>query len=555
MADRVLELRDRARVPLMVLAVAPPGVDPAHGEQPGGLGVGAQVARERLAREHVEPDPADPRRRAGEVALDHVRGEPDGLEDLRAVVGLDRRDAHLRERLEQALADRLDDVALGLLERSRRGELRQRLEHQVRVDRRGAVADQRREVVDLARLAGLEHQAGLQARALAHEVVVHGGDREQRRDRRALGADAAIGQDEHVRAVGDRLGRLLADPPHGPGHALGPVVDPPGDRDRVRAEHGGVDAAQRLELGVAQDRVRDHQLVGVVGPLGQQVGLGPDARADRHHDRLADRVDRRVGDLREQLLEVGEERRRMVRQHRQRHVGAHRPDRLLALRRHRREQHAQVLLRVAERELARPQRLVVVARLALGQVLQAHDARPVPLAVRLGRRDPLLDLLVGHDPALGEIDQEQLARRQPALAQDVRRRLVEHAGLRGEHDPAVARLHPASGTQAVAVERRADHAAVGEGDRRRAVPRLHHARVERVERAQVLGQVVAPLPRLRHHHHHRVREAAAGEHQQLEHVVERRRVRAAGAHDRQHLRRGRRRTARTRAGTRARASS
>ena len=52
-------------------------------------------------------------------------------------------------------------------------ELLERLEHQVRVDRASAVADQRREVVDLARLAGLEHEAGLQARALAHEVVVH----------------------------------------------------------------------------------------------------------------------------------------------------------------------------------------------------------------------------------------------------------------------------------------------------------------------------------------------------------------------------------------------
>ena len=52
-------------------------------------------------------------------------------------------------------------------------ELVERLEHQVRVDRASAVADQRREVVDLARLAGLEHEAGLQARALAHEVVVH----------------------------------------------------------------------------------------------------------------------------------------------------------------------------------------------------------------------------------------------------------------------------------------------------------------------------------------------------------------------------------------------
>ena len=122
-----------------------------------------------------------------------------------------------------------------------------------------------------------------------------------------------------------------------------------------------------------------------------------------------------------------------------------------------------------------------------------------------------------------------------AAPQHVLARLVEHAGLRGEHDPAVLRLHPAAGPEPVAVERRADHAAVGEADRGRPVPRLHQARVERVERPQVVGQVVALLPRLRHHHHQRVREAAAGEHEQLEHVVERRRVRAARPDDRQHL--------------------
>ena len=38
----------------------------------------------------------------------------------------------------------------------------------------------------------------------------------------------------------------------------------------------------------------------------EQVRLRADERHQRHHDRLADRIDRRVGDLREQLLEVGE---------------------------------------------------------------------------------------------------------------------------------------------------------------------------------------------------------------------------------------------------------
>ena len=125
-----------------------------------------------------------------------------------------------------------------------------------------------------------------------------------------------------------------------------------------------------------------------------------------------------------------------------------------------------------------------------------------------------------------EVDEEELARLEAALAHDVLRRLVEHAGLRGEHDPAVLRLEPAPGTQAVAVERRADHAPVGERDRGRPVPRLHQALVVRVEAAQLVGQVVAALVRLRDHHHHRVRQRPAREHEQLEHVVELRRCRS-----------------------------
>ena len=88
-------------------------------------------------------------------------------------------------------------------------ELLERLEHQIRVDGAGAVADQRREVVDLARLAGLEHEPGLQARALAHEVVVNG-DGQQRRDRGPLAANGAVGQDQDVDAVGERIVGLTA---------------------------------------------------------------------------------------------------------------------------------------------------------------------------------------------------------------------------------------------------------------------------------------------------------------------------------------------------------
>ena len=508
-----------------------------------GAGIGAGVPVERLAREHVEADAADPRRGAGEVLVDQLGGEADGLEDLRARVGLDRRDPHLRDRLEQALGDALDAAILGLVHAHALGQavlrdqLRERLEHHVRVDRGRAVADQRREVVDLARLAGLEHEAGLQARALADEVVVHPGDRQQRRDRHALGAEVAVGEDEDVDAAGDRLGRLRAYALHGRREPLGPTADRPGDVERVRLEDRRVDLAQLLELVRAQDRRLHRQLVRVLGRLVEQVALRADAGGDAHHDRLADRVDRRVRDLREELLEVGEQRRLAVGEHGQREVVAHRADRLGGAGRGRAEQHAQVLLRVAERELAQAQRLGARhGRLGLGQVGEPDDAVAVPVAVGLARRDVALDLLVGDDAPRLEVDEEQLAGLQAALADDVGGRLVHHAGLGAEHDPAVLGLQPAAGAQAVAVERRPDHAAVGERDRRGAVPRLHQTGVERVEALEVVGQVVAALERLRDHHHHRVGQRAPRQHEQLEHVVERRRVRATRAHDRQQLR-------------------
>ena len=48
------------------------------------------------------------------------------------------------------------------------------LHREVRVDRGGAVADQQRDVVHLADVAGLDDQADLGAGLLADEVVVHG---------------------------------------------------------------------------------------------------------------------------------------------------------------------------------------------------------------------------------------------------------------------------------------------------------------------------------------------------------------------------------------------
>jgi len=78
----------------------------------GGLQFGVGAERHRVARPEVvfdlsDTDPLGADLGALEVLGDERRREPDGLEDLRALVRLHRRDAHLRHRLEEAVLQRV----------------------------------------------------------------------------------------------------------------------------------------------------------------------------------------------------------------------------------------------------------------------------------------------------------------------------------------------------------------------------------------------------------------------------------------------------------------
>ncbi len=88
----------------------------------------------------------------------------------------------------------------------------ERLERQIRIDDAGAVAEEQRAVMHLARVARLDDEPALRARALAHEMVVHAGGREQARNRRLIAIGAAVREDDDRVAGGDRVARALLQP-------------------------------------------------------------------------------------------------------------------------------------------------------------------------------------------------------------------------------------------------------------------------------------------------------------------------------------------------------
>ncbi len=485
------------------------------------------MALHRLPGQDVEADAADAGGGAGEVPVDERPVEPDGLEDLGPGVGMHRRDAHLRQHLEQALADAGDDVGRRLLHRRAGRQLagldhgRQRLEQQVGVDGAGPVAEETGHVVDLAGLARLHHDARPQSRPPPDQVVVDGRHGQQRRHRHPLVAGGPVGEDDHRHAEPDGGGGFGAEAVDGLGQPLGAFRHRPGAVEGLGVEHVVVDVAQFEQLVVLEDGLLHDQLVGVVRRLLQQVELRADGGLEAHDDALPDRVDGRVGDLGEALLEVAEQRWGPIGQHGQRHVAAHRPVGLLGLGGQRRDEDPHVLRRPAEGQLAGTQRVGAAGPgRDVGQVVEADDVLVVPGGVGAAGGDLGLDLAIGEHLAPFQIDHEQPAGPQPALGLDQRRLHREGPGLGGQDDPAVGGDHPPAGAEAVAVEGGADDPPVGEGHRCRPVPRLHQAGVVAEEPLDLVAQIVAPVEGLGDQHHQGVGERPAGHDQQLHDVVE-----------------------------------
>ena len=202
---------------------------------------------------------------------------------------------------------------------------------QIRIDGAGAVADEQREMHHLARLAALDDERHLGAGLLAHQPIVHGRHGQQAGDRRVGRIDAAIGNDQQrVAGIhGQRCARAqVIERVLQPGLA---VVGAEERRQRGRQQIARRDAAQLLKVAIGQNGMRQLERVAVLRRLVQDVALRADVADERHHQLFANGIDGRIGDLREELLEIVEQRLRPIGKAGQRHIGAHRADRLLAL--------------------------------------------------------------------------------------------------------------------------------------------------------------------------------------------------------------------------------
>ena len=460
----MLQFGDRIRGPHVLFAAHAERVFAAGIKNPGKYRVIAecgQVKANRLLRHFEYADALDAGGRPAEVFVHHRPGQTDYLEDLRSGIGHVRGNAHFGHDFHQALADRLDVVLDALLAaivlRDRLVRVEDGLHRQAGVDRLGTVAGQQGEVMDFACRTGFHDQAGTGAQSLADQMLVNAGQGQQRGYRNMRRIDLAVGHDEDVvarthRVLGLRaqarkacFDRLLA-----PGHRIGDV-----DFKRLElAARVVIDVADGVHLVEVEHRLahfETHRRIGFIN--SKQVRLRSDERDQRHHQVLADRIDRRIGHLCKQLLEIVVQRLVLARQHGERRIVAHRPDGFLSLLRHRAEDEFQVLLGIAEGLLAVQHRHLAAFRDLCGrrQVVQLDTDAVDPGLVGLDLGERVLQLLVVDDAPGLDVDQKHLAGLQAPLFDDFLFRDREDPGFGRHHHHVVAGYDVAGRAQPVAV--------------------------------------------------------------------------------------------------------
>ena len=237
------------------------------------------------------------------------------------------------------------------------------------------------------------------------------------------------------------------------------------------------------------------------------------------------------------MIEIGIEEPWANRENRKRSVIPHGSNGFGAILEHRLEDHVQLLVRVAERDLP------------LGQVKDVQIANGSRELIRLKRGDgeavvidhlavvvPCcklgLDRPVPQQDSRSRVDGNHFARRKATLLNDgfLIKSVDTHFGTDAE-DAVIGDLIPRR-PQAVSIKACPDRDSVCEDKRGGTVPRLAEAGVVFVEGGQFGCDLFIPPPGWRNEHRHRVQDRASRHGEHLKNVVEAGGIRASGLDDR-----------------------
>ena len=170
--------------------------------------------------------------------------------------------------------------------------------------------------MDLSHIAGLNQKADLGAALGSHEVVVDRGTQQKRRNRRHRDVAVTIAEDNEPLSLTDQCINLAENLSQATVQGRSPAGNRIQARNAYARETGlisiGIDVQHLGQFVIVDYREGKHDLAAVRGCGLKHVSFRPNKTAQRRDDLFTDGVQRRIGDLSEQLCKVVKQHARTI---------------------------------------------------------------------------------------------------------------------------------------------------------------------------------------------------------------------------------------------------
>ena len=325
-----LQLGNGVRIVHMVFLITAAAQAMVAGGVQGGVcfqvqGVkGTAVAEDHVFVDFLQPNAAYPGNGVGEVPVNHILPDADGLEDLCALVGLKHRDAHFGGNPADTVGHGGNIVLLGIVlvfvQQTLFDHLVHALQRQVGVHCPGTVAQQQGKVVHISRICRFQNHADGRPAAGADQMLFQGGNSQQGGDGHVVFIHPTVGQDQHIGAVLVGTVTDYEKMVQGVLQGFAAVVEH-GYAGHTQGFFRGV--LNPLQISVGKNRLLQAQHGTVLRLILQQVAVTAHVHCRIRYNLFTDGVNGGIGHLGKELPEVLKQGLMLVGKHCQRDVCTH----------------------------------------------------------------------------------------------------------------------------------------------------------------------------------------------------------------------------------------
>ena len=439
---RLTECRQGLRSPQVLFAFFAECVLATRLEHLASIGKCNLLAIANFAGNFFEADTFDAACGTRQELLDKFVVQAHRFENLGTAVAAERRNTHLRHDLQKTLIDSLYIICSSRhrihIQVAVMAHVGNALESKIRVDDRRTETEEQRKVHHFANFTGLHNQTDFRTDTRFNKSTVYTCCCKERRYRHIAPVNVLVRKHDDIKVIVHRTHGIAREVLQSGFQHFAVTTERELHLEHFRLESLVTDILETTDFVFGHNRARNLDEVSLFRRFFEDVAVVADVSCQAHHEFFTDRVNRRVRHLGEQLLEIVEQRLRLVRKHGQCGIVTHRTNRFCTGLCHRLQNHGQVFGRITETFLLHQDIIRNIRRIDFAkEATNAHLVFRDPTAVRLAAGHLSLHFGVFQNTVIFEVEVNDFTRFEAALFFNFVIAEVKHSRFRSHHEETI----------------------------------------------------------------------------------------------------------------------